>query len=735
MKTAGDVAHAPAPAGPGAPADQFFIPAATSLQERRTRTLKHGDSFGVFDPNGDSVAGPGSPEGLYHRDTRHLSHFLITIDGQRPMLLSSTLRDDNAMLTCDLTNPDLYDATGGLALEHDLVHLRRMRFLWQAACHERLAVRHFGSAPQRLRLGLSFAADFADLFEVRGTRRERHGLRHAGTVSGDTVTLGYTGLDGLTRRTVLSFATTPAKLSIDGAVFDFVLQPGETRYIDLTIDCAAEENAPDQARPGFMQALRRARRTLRTSAARAAAITSSSTTFNEAIRRSVSDLYMLITDTPDGPYPYAGIPWFSTVFGRDALITAMQTLWLDPAIARGVLCHLARHQAETTDEAADAEPGKILHEMRQGEMALLGEVPFRHYYGSIDSTPLFVMLAGAYLERTDDLKTVRRLWPNIQAALGWMDQSGDRDGDGFIEYGRRRDTGLINQGWKDSHDSIFHADGTLAHGPVALVEVQAYAFGAWRAAASIARRLGEDDAADGYADRASRLQQRFDEAFFDKALGTYVLALDGDKKPCRVRASNAGHALFSGIARPERAPAVVKTLTSSAFFSGWGVRTLAVGEARYNPMSYHNGSVWPHDNALIAAGFARYGFRREAARLFDGLFAAAAYIDLRRLPELFCGFPRERGHGPTFYPVACSPQAWAAATPLSMLQSCLGLRFDTARGSVAFDEPLLPDFLNDVTLQRLSLGDAAVDVALHRRGKDLSIEVLGRRGRLGVDLS
>jgi glycogen debranching enzyme len=392
-------------------------------------------------------------------------------------------------------------------------------------------------------------------------------------------------------------------------------------------------------------------------------------------------------------------------------------------------------EAETTDEAADAEPGKILHEMRQGEMALLGEVPFRHYYGSIDSTPLFVMLAGAYLERTDDLKTVRRLWPNILAALGWMDQSGDRDGDGFIEYGRRRDTGLINQGWKDSHDSIFHADGTLAHGPVALVEVQAYAFGAWRAAASIARRLGEDDAADGYADRASRLQQRFDDAFFDKALGTYVLALDGDKKPCRVRASNAGHALFTGIARPERAAAVVRTLTSNAFFSGWGVRTVAVGEARYNPMSYHNGSVWPHDNALIAAGFARYGFRREAARLFGGLFAAAAYIDLRRLPELFCGFPRERGHGPTFYPVACSPQAWAAATPLSLLQSCLGLRFDTARGSVAFDEPLLPDFLDDVTLQRLSLGDAAVDVALHRRGKDLSIEVLGRRGRLGVDLS
>jgi glycogen debranching enzyme len=734
MKDAGDVAHAPAPVGPGTPGPQFFIPAATSLQERRPRTLKHGDSFGVFDPNGDSIAGPGSPEGLYHRDTRHLSHFLLTLDGQRPMLLSSTLRDDNAMLTCDLTNPDLYDMAGRLVLEHDMVHVRRMRFLWQAACHERLVLHHFGNMPQRLRLGLSFAADFADVFEVRGTARLKHGQRHAGEVGDRSVTLGYTGLDGVARRTVISFAAPPTKLAPDGALFDLLLQPGEKTLSDFTTDCAADGKAPaDQS--GFLKAFRQARRTLRTSAARAAVITSSDTTFNEAMRRAVSDLYMLVTDTPDGPYPYAGIPWFSTVFGRDALITAMQTLWLDPAIARGVLCHLARHQALGVDEAADAEPGKILHEMRKGEMAILGEVPFRHYYGSVDSTPLFVMLAGAYLERTNDIATLKSLWPNIRAALRWMDKYGDRDGDGFIEYGRRRDTGLINQGWKDSHDSIFHADGTLARGPVALVEVQAYAFAAWRGAAAIARRLGDDEAADQHAKRAERLAHRFDEAFFDEALGSYVLALDGDKTPCRVRASNAGHALFCGIARPERAAAVVKTLTSNTFFSGWGVRTVAAGEPRYNPMSYHNGSVWPHDNAMIAAGFARYGYKREAARLFNGLFAASTYIDLRRLPELFCGFPRERSHGPTFYPVACSPQAWAAATPLSLLQSCLGIGFDTGRGSVVFDQPLLPDFLDDVMLRRLSLAGASVDVALRRRGSDVSVEVTGRRGRLGVDLS
>ena len=725
-----DAAHVPAPGMARAPLAQFFIPATASLQERRPRTLKHGDTFAVFDHNGDALSGPGSPEGLFHRDTRYLSHLYLTISGQRPMLLSSTLREDNATLTCDLTNPDLFDGEGRLLLEHDLLHLRRSRFLWNGACHERIALRNFDDRPRRISLELAFAADFADLFEVRGTVRARRGELLEPELGADRVALAYRGLDGRTRRTWLRFDPAPQQLTSARAVFSVDLAPREAKTIMVEIAC---DSMPDQpVRRAFGRSLIEARRALRASASRAAAIVTSNEIFNEGVRRSVSDLYMLVTDTPEGPYPYAGIPWFSTVFGRDALITALETLWLDPEIARGVLLHLAANQATAHDPAADAEPGKILHEVRYGEMAELGEVPFRRYYGSVDSTPLFVVLAGAHLQRTGDLGTAARLWPHVEAALSWIEKEGDRDGDGFVEYGRRTREGLANQGWKDSHDSVFHADGRLAAGPIALVEVQAYVYGAWRAAAAIAGALGHSGRAAACEERAEELRVHFDESFFDAALGCYVLALDAYKRPCRVRSSNAGHALFTGIALPERAAVLARTLMSPALFCGWGVRTIASSEARYNPMSYHNGSVWPHDNALVAAGLARYGFKREAARIFEGLFGASTYIDLRRLPELFCGFPRRHTRGPTFYPVACMPQAWAAAAPLSMLQSCLGLGFDPERLHVTLDEPVLPDFLEEVTLRNLRLGEGGADVALRRSGGKIVVDVRDRRGALRV---
>ena len=341
---------------------------------------------------------------------------------------------------------------------------------------------------------------------------------------------------------------------------------------------------------------------------------------------------------------------------------------------------------------------------------------------------IFIMLAGAYLERTGDLSFVTGLLPNLEAALLWIDEHGDRDKDGFVEYGRLTDQGLTNQGWKDSHDSVFHEDGSIARGPIALAEVQAYVYGAWKAAEAIYVALG--DAARGldYGSRADRLRDHFDEAFFDTQLGTYVLALDGEKRPCRVRSSNAGHVLFTGLAKDERVESVVRTLMAPASFSGWGVRTIASTEARYNPMSYHNGSIWPHDNALIAAGFSRYGYKREAAQIFEGLFAAATYVDLMRLPELFCGFPRRRAQGPTFYPVACSPQAWSAAAPLSLIQSSLGIGFDVAGPEISLREPALPRFLDELRLYGLRVGNASVDIAFDRMDDKVVVKPLDRTG-------
>lgn len=710
---------------------QFFIPASASLHERRPRTLKHGDTFAVFDHSGDVISGPGSPEGVYHRDTRHLSHFYLTINDARPILLSSSLRDDNATLKCDLSNPDILDADGKQVLGNDLIHIRRVRFLCQNSVYERLTIVNYDEEVRSVSLELQFESDFADLFEVRGTRREGRGSYRDPVVGTDRVHLSYDGLDEITRTTAIRFEPAPDTLDGRQARFHFNLKPRSVQRILFQISCG-ELSDEEPLQRTLVQAYRSTRRFLRKSSARAASIVSSNEEFNQAVKRCVADTYMLVTDTEYGLYPYAGIPWFSTVFGRDALITAMETLWLDPEIARGVLRYLAAHQAREFDPAADAEPGKILHEIRRGEMAELGEVPFRHYYGSIDSTPLFVMLAGAYLERTGDKGLVEDIWPNIQAALDWIETYGDRDGDGYVEYGRHTDEGLANQGWKDSHDSVFHADGTMARGPIAMAEVQAYVYGAWEAAANVLNCLGDRAKAMGYRVKAESLRERFDRDFFDADLDSYVLALDGQKQPCRVRASNAGHVLFTGLAWPDRADRVARTLMDRTSFSGWGIRTIASSEARYNPMSYHNGSIWPHENAIIAAGLSRYGFRKEAAEIFEGLFAASTYLDLHRLPELFCGFPRRMAQGPTFYPVSCIPQAWSAAAPLFLMQSSLGMSLDAAARQIVFDEPCLPPFLDDVLLRNLTVGGASADIMLRRSRNKVLIDVLKREGGMSV---
>jgi glycogen debranching enzyme len=707
---------------------EHYVEPQTSLVERALRTLKFGDAFAVLDSYGDVGVIPDSPEGLFMRDTRYLSRFDLRFEGKRPHLLGSVVEDDNASLAVDLTNPDIHRGDD-LVIPRDIIAIERTKLLFQGACYERIGFSNFDGRDRSFRVTIGFEADFHDLFEVRGSRRPARGTSTARVLDKNRVELRYEGLDKIVRRTQLIFDPAPKALDRGLASFDLTLKPGETTFIYATVACA-EGHEPKAL--SFATAVDEARRDLLAITEGIVTVESSDVLLNEIMCRSTSDIYMLVSRTDVGLYPYAGIPWFSTVFGRDGIITAMMMLWVDPAIARGVLLYLAKTQATTIDPEADAQPGKILHETRHGEMARLKEVPFGFYYGTVDATPLFVMLAGAYFEQTGDRATIETIWRNIEAALTWCDTFGDKDGDGFVEYYRETDSGLANQGWKDSNDSIFHADGSDAKGPIALCEVQGYVYAAKHAAADLARVLGHDERAAALAAQADALKVRFHEAFWSETIGTYALALDGAKKPCEVRSSNAGHTLFTGIADASVAARVADVLTDERGFSAWGIRTIAEGEPRYNPMSYHNGSVWPHDNALVVLGFARYGLKDHATKVFAALFDASGYQELRRLPELFCGFPRRARRGPTAYPVACAPQAWASATPFALLAACLGLRLDHASAEISFTDPHLPEFLDELVIRGLRLGSATADLRLQRSGADVTVSVIKRHGAVRI---
>jgi glycogen debranching enzyme len=707
----------------------FYIP-MTGPAARPRRSLKHDDTFIVLDSHGDIGASAGGPDGLFNADTRYLARLELVLDEWQPLLLGSNLRDDNSSLTVDLTNPDIY-RQGRIVLQKDMLHIVRTLFLWRGTAYQRIGLQNHGDRQASFDLTLLFDNDFADLFEVRGEKRPRRGTGFSKLVGPADVMLEYKGLDGATRATALHFDPRPTRLAVNSATWHFDLKPHQISSLFVAVSC----NKPAGLKPErFFSGLLAHRREMRRSTAGAASVETSNDIFNEVLCQSMADLNMLMTDTPQGRYPYAGIPWYSTTFGRDGIITALQMLWIDPRVALGVLKRLAFHQAKAADPLDDAEPGKILHEMRCGEMAALREVPFAHYYGSVDATPLFVLLAGLYVERTGDEETLAELWPAIEAALGWIEGAGDPDGDGFVEYQRASEQGLVNQGWKDSYDAIFHADGRLAEGYIALAEVQGYVFAAKKLAARCALRMGLIERAGQLATDAESLAERFEQAFWCEELGTYALALDGAKQPCKVRTSNAGQLLFSGMVREDRAREVAADLMRPHFFSGWGIRTVATGEVRYNPMSYHNGSIWPHDNALIALGLSRYGLKHSVEHVFKGLFDAATYMDLRRLPELFCGFRRERHRGPTLYPVACAPQAWASATPFTLLEAALGLQFDAERGEIRLRNPRLPAFLNEVILRELRLKGASVDLRIRRHGDDVSLEVLRKRGQIQVSI-
>ncbi|RYE22864.1 MAG: amylo-alpha-1,6-glucosidase [Sphingobacteriales bacterium] len=702
--------------------NKYYISVNSSYADDRVKVLNHTNTFGIFDRWGDIKLLGEEVQGIYHNGTRYISDIELLINDKRPLLLSSSVKRENEILSIDLTNPAFKDVEGD-QIANGLIHIGRSKFLRDGECHEEIRLNNFGNETCTVEISLFFNADFKDIFEVRGIGRSRRGdiyqVEHA---EDSTLRICYRGLDKIKRITEVRFSQKPFSWEkLNKAVFRIELQPRVQTNFDYTLHFLTEDNQPDHS--GYAEGRERLETEVKKGYEIISGIRTSNEQFNQWLNRSQYDLLSLLADTRYGKYPFAGVPWYNTAFGRDGIITSLQVLWIAPDIAKDVLNYLAQTQATEENPYQDAEPGKVIHEVRSGEMVELGEIPFKRYYGSVDATPLFVVLAGAYYKRTGDLETIERIWPNIEAALNWIDKYGDIDGDGFVDYKHKSENGLTNQGWKDSYDSISDENGDLAVPPIALCEVQGYVYDAKVHAAILSEKLGYIEKAQQLREEAEDLKKRFNEQYWDEEQQCFVIALDGNKKACRVVSSNAGHCLYSGIVDEEKAGKLIARLMQDDMFNGWGIRTLSKNEQRFNPMSYHNGSIWPHDVSLIARGFSTYGFKEETSKLTTALFDASIFIELQRLPELFCGFDRRRDEGPTDYPVACSPQSWAVASVFMLLEACLNIKIDVAEQRVYFNKPFLPQGLDFIEISRLKLGDGYADLELHCENEAVGIKV------------
>jgi glycogen debranching enzyme len=706
--------------------DHYYILASSVAADLPKLVLKHDEGFFVADRRGDFPGLRDSEFGFYVEGTRFLRCLELRVHGQRPLALNAAVSADTLQLVVDLTTPDVR-AGSEVTLLGRTFRLARRLALYGRQLYQGLTVENFTGKPHELVLSWDFAADFCDVFEVRGLTRDRRGDALPPERDDRTVRLSYRGLDGVVRATQLRFDPAPAALDEAAAEYRLPVPPGGRAEITVTISAVVEPSAPpDPLAWGEVMQHRRA--LSERLAHRAAKLQTSHEYLNHWLERSRTDLHMLLTDTPEGLLPYAGIPWYVAPFGRDSLITALQVLPFEPEIARGTLRFLARHQGTVDEAFTDQEPGKILHEYRRGELAACREIAFIPYYGSVDATPLFVIVLAEYLRWTGDAELARELWPSLERALAWIAGAGAPDADGYLKYACRSPRGLVNQGWKDSQDAIMHGSGGLARPPIALVEAQGYKYAALLGAAEIAEVIGRSAMAPALRRGARELRDRFERDFWMEDEGFYALALAGDGAPCRVVTSNPGHCLWAGIVGEMRAEATAKRLLAEDMFSGWGLRTLATRERLYNPMSYHNGSIWPHDTAMAALGLRRYGFTEPFLALTSGLFEAALECEGMRMPELFCGFPRLPGYGPTRYPVACSPQAWAAGVVFQLIGGMLGLIPDARENRLTLVDPVLPPWLAWIELHGLRVRDSSIDLRVSRGGQGGAVELLRRQG-------
>jgi glycogen debranching enzyme len=699
----------------GEHADLYVLQGSASTSVEKI-TLKHGDAFLVADARGDL---PESEQetGLYWRGTRFLHTCDVFLTGQPLIPLSHSISDEEGACQIDLTNP--YLRLGSEPVYQGTLHVRRMLDLRNNVLTQRIVLTSFHPTPIALKLGVKVAADFRDIFEVRGLARDRRGVLHPPRMAREGVTLTYDGLDNVRRITALTLAPQATLAVPQGLFWDMTLTPNTSHEVRLVITLRTENDDRSEVESADPSA---------ESLPRGSAlplVASNNVSFNRVLVRGMHDLEMMCARTRFGLYPYGGIPWYVCPFGRDALITSLEFLPWFPQVARGTLAFLAAYQGTKQDEFTEEEPGRILHEYRSGEMANCREIPFIPYYGSVDATPLFLIALEHYIRWTDDQTFLQRQWQHAQAAVRWMLEYGDADGDGFLEYTKLSERGLANQGWKDSWDSVMHADGALARPPIALCEVQAYAYAAFRAMDYLARRLGLLEEAARWAGEAERMQRRFLERFWWPEEQSFYLALDGDKRPCKVVTSNAGQCLWTGIVPDDQADSVIARLMRPDMYTEWGIRTLSDRAARYNPMSYHNGSVWPHDTALVGAGFAHYGHKPEASELLGHLFDVSLYYAGSRLPELYCGFARVTGHGPTRYPVACAPQSWAAGAPFLLLSAVLGFEPEADRQRLNLRAPALPAWMDSLELRHLRLGSQDLHLRFERSDHGTSVVLAG----------
>jgi glycogen debranching enzyme len=695
-------------------ADPYVLQGSASTTVEKI-TLKHGDAFLVADARGDL---PESEQetGLYWRGTRFLRTCDIFLAGQPLVPLSHSISDEEGTCQIDLTNPFL--RIGKEVVYQGTIHVRRMLALRSNELTETITLTNFHGQPLTVKLGLKLGADFRDIFEVRGLNRRERGQIHPPQVSRESITLSYLGLDKITRITRFGLAPAASQSVMQGMFWDLALPPD----VPITVTLEGElllsgmndldSEVPEHSAHTFI-------------GQRLPLVRSDNVFFNRLLTRGMHDLEMMCTSTPEGVYPYGGIPWYVCPFGRDALITSLEFLPWFPEVARGTLGFLAAYQGRKVDEFTEEEPGRILHEYRHGEMANCREVPFIPYYGTIDATPLFLITLEHYIRWTNDMGFLTRHWTHAEAAARWMREYGDIDGDTFLEYAKISDKGLVNQGWKDSWDAVMHADGSLAPPPIALCEVQGYAYAAYRAMSYLASRLGKRDEALQWERAAEEIQENFLRQFWWEDEHVFYLALDGNKQPCKVVSSNAGQCLWTGIVPPEWAEAMVSRMMSADMYTEWGIRTLSSSAARYNPMSYHNGSVWPHDTSMVGAGFSRYGYKREAGQLLGNLFGLSLYYSGSRLPELFCGFSRIGGYGPTRYPVACAPQSWAAGAPFLLLSSVLGFQPEAEHQRLTLHDPTLPDWTHSLDLGNLRLGAQDLNLRFERSERGTSVILAG----------